>query len=133
MQKKTARLKNSLKNLAKITKLPKLSRRSASQAARLTEADLINAESRLGATLFGPIPAGHRREFFRYKHNIWIFHESWEENGKVVESTITYEVKENGVFKCPLGDEYKKIRGEELENFKKATRAYLKIVKSKLY
>lgn len=133
MQKKTTKLKNGLKKLAKVTKLPKLSRAKAPQTAKLTEADLINAESRLGATLFGSIPAGHRREFFRYRHNIWIYHESWFENGKKVESTLTYEVKENGVFKCPLGDEYKKIRGEELENFKKAVRAYLKLVKSQLY
>lgn len=106
-----------------------------SQPARLklTEEDLINAESALGATLFGPIPKGHRREFFRFKHNVWIFHESWLEGDKKRESTITYEVRENGVYKLPLGGQYVKLEGVELENFKKATREYLKVVKSKLY
>lgn len=100
---------------------------------KLTEEDLINAESALGATLFGPIPKGHRREFFRFKHNTWIFHESWLENGQKNESTITYEVRENGVYKLPLGGEYVKIKGKELENFCRATAEYLKLIKTKLY
>ncbi|MBR2588897.1 hypothetical protein IKE84_00965 [Candidatus Saccharibacteria bacterium] len=100
---------------------------------RLTEADLINAESSLGAMLFGPIPKGHRREFFRFKHNVWIFHESWFENGEKRETTITYEVRENGVYKIPLGGEYVKIRGAELENFCRATAEYLKLIKTRLY
>ena len=100
---------------------------------RLTEADLINAESALGATLFGPVPHGHRREFFRFQHNIWIYHESWTENGKHLESTITYEVRENGVYKLPLGGQYIKIKGKELENFRKAVKEYAKLIKTKLY
>lgn len=100
---------------------------------KLTESDLINAESALGATLFGPIPKGHRREFFRFKHNVWIYHESWIEDGKKFESTITYEVRENGVYKLPLGGEYIKLKGRELENFCKAAAEYLKLIKTKLY
>ena len=49
------------------------------------------------------------------------------------ESTITYEVRENGVYKLPLGGEYIKIKGRELENFCKATAEYLKLIKTKLY
>lgn len=100
---------------------------------KLTESDLINAESALGATLFGPIPKNHRREFFRFKHNVWIFHESWMEGSEKRESTITYEVRENGVYKLPLGGEYVKINGRELENFCKAATEYLKLIKTKLY
>lgn len=100
---------------------------------KLTEEDLINAESQLGATLFGPVPNGHRREFFRFQHNVWVYHESWTTNGKNMESTITYEVRENGVYKLPLGGQYIKIKGAELENFRKAVHEYLKIIKSRLY
>ncbi len=107
---------------------------SDAKRPKLTESDLINAESALGGTLFGPIPQGHRREFFRYKHNIWIFHESWTgQNGEKLEATITYEVRENGVYKLPLGGKYVRIEGAELENFVKATKEYLKIIKTKLY
>lgn len=122
---------------AKLAGFGKISKRKIFQNSgkrlKLTEADLINAESKLGATLFGPIPTGHRREFFRYRHNVWIYHESWTAGGKKMESTITYKVKENGVFKCPLGGEYTKISGAELENFKKATSEYLKLIKNRLY
>ena len=107
---------------------------SDAKRPKLTEADLINAESALGGTLFGKIPAGHRREFFRYKHNVWMFHESWTgPNEEKLEATITYEVRENGVYKLPLGGKYVKIEGAELENFVKATKEYLKIIKQKLY
>ena len=122
MPRKKSQLGAKLKTLFRAPAVPKL-----------TEADLINAESRLGATLFGPVPAGHRREFFRFEHNIWVFHESWRENGKNLEATITYEVRENGVYKLPLGGDYIKITGTELENFRKATKEYLKLVKAKLY
>ena len=105
----------------------------AGKHLKLTEDDLINAESKLGGTLFGPIPDGHRREFFRYRHNVWIYHESWMSRKKRMEATITYRVRENGVFKCPLGGECVKISGAELSNFRIATKEYLKLVKNKLY
>lgn len=120
--------------LPKLT-LPKVTLKIRPDTVRpkLTESDLINAESALGGTIFGKIPAGHRREFFRFRENVWIFHENWTENGKTLESTITYEVKENGVFKSPLGKEYVKIEGAELENFLAAAKAYLNIIKQKIY
>ena len=62
---------------------------------RAVEKNLINAESALGRTLFGYIPAGGSREFFCLKKNVWI----WYENGL----TIRYEVREYGVFK-KVGD-----------------------------
>lgn len=107
--------------------------KQAGKHLKLTEDDLINAESKLGGTLFGPIPEGHRREFFRYRHNIWVYHESWLYQRKRMEATITYKVRENGVYKCPLGGECVKISGAELANFRVATREYLKLVKNKLY
>lgn len=95
--------------------------------------EYINAESALGRTLFGPIPVGHQREFFREKKNVWIWHENWEEFGQKKVITIRYEVRRDGVYKKPLGCGYTKIEGEELENFRHALHAYLKIVKEKLY
>ncbi|MBQ6147749.1 hypothetical protein IJH66_02510 [Candidatus Saccharibacteria bacterium] len=100
---------------------------------RPTVEDLINAESELGRTLFGPIPAGHQREFFEHKKNVWIWHESWNEFGSRKETTIRYEVRENGVYKKPLGGVYTKLKGAELLNFRKAARAYLNLIKQNLY
>ena len=96
--------------------------------------EAINAESAIGRTIFGPIPAGHRREFFKYKDNIWIWHESWTEEGKPKEITVRYEVRKDGVYKkIGNGKGYQKIKGDELENFRKALHAYLRVVKEKLY
>ncbi|MBR2993916.1 hypothetical protein IKF43_00785 [Candidatus Saccharibacteria bacterium] len=101
---------------------------------KLSLNDLINAESALGRTLFGPIPDGHQREFFESKKNVWIWHESWADQfGKLQQMTIRYEVRPTGVYKKPVGGSYKKIEGQELDNFCKAARSYLDLVKTKLY
>ena len=97
--------------------------------------DLINAESALGRTLFGPIPTGHQREFFTAQRNVWIWHERWlNAAGLPEEMTIRYEVHPHGVYKRATGQgSYQKIEGEELENFRHATQAYLEIIKRQLY
>ena len=101
---------------------------------KLTLDDLINAESELGRTLFGPIPVGHRREFFTARKNVWIWHENWTDQfGHLQEMTVRYEVHPTGVFKKAPGGNYKKIEGAELANFRKATKSYLELVKTKLY
>lgn len=95
--------------------------------------DQINAESALGRTIFGPIPAGHQREFFEHKKNLWIWHESWTEFGKLNSVTIRYEVRPNGVFKIINNGYSTKLEGAELENFRRATKRYLDLIKSNLY
>lgn len=89
------------------------------------ERNLINAESALGRTLFGTIPAGSSREFFCLQKNVWI----WSENGLI----IRYEVRENGVYKKVGEGGYHKVTGEELEHFTAATKAYLELVKTRIY
>lgn len=101
---------------------------------KLTYEELINAESMLGRTIFGPIPEGHQREFFEYRKNVWIWHESYiDPNGVMQDMTIRYEVRPEGVFKRPGNGNYSKIEGEELENFRKAAHTYLDLIKTKLY
>lgn len=96
--------------------------------------DLINAESELGSTLFGPIPVGHNRQFFKHKGNVWIWHEDYTDSfGILQDMTIRYEVRPTGVFKKIAGESYVKIEGEELNNFRQAAKNYLELVKSKLY
>ncbi|MBQ6460959.1 hypothetical protein IKF88_01155 [Candidatus Saccharibacteria bacterium] len=103
-------------------------------SAKLTYNDLINAESELGRTLFGPIPVGHQREFFEHRKNIWIWHESWVDDTNVMHNlTIRYEVKPEGVFKKIAGQQYEKLEGAELDNFRLAAKSYLNLIKTKLY
>ncbi len=101
---------------------------------RLSYNDLINAESELGRTIFGPIPLGHQREFFESKKNVWIWHENWQNQiGVMEEMTIRYEVRPDGVFKKVNNGLYTKIEGAELDNFRNAAKTYLDLVKNKLY
>ncbi len=96
--------------------------------------DLINAESNLGRTLFGPIPEGHQREFFEVKRNVWIWHEGFpNEQGDWQELTVRYEVRPTGVYKRVNKGKYNKIEGKELMNFRKAAIRYFDLVKTKLY
>lgn len=99
-----------------------------------SRADLINAESRLGSAIFGPIPAGHRREFFHDQNNIWIWHEDWlDQQQNSHQMTVRYEVRSSGVYKKVSTGKYFKLEGDELENFRKATHAYLYMIKRYLY
>ncbi len=103
-------------------------------SVRMTREDLINAESKLGSTIFGPIPAGHRREFFHDKQNVWIWHEDWYDGQRNPhQMTVRYEVRTSGVYKKVSTGSYFKLEGEELENFRKATHAYLYVIKKHLY
>lgn len=104
------------------------------RTAFMTRDDLINAESRLGSTIFGPVPAGHRREFFHDQENIWIWFESWrDETDHPRQLTVRYEVRPSGVYKKISAGSYFKLTGDELENFRRATHAYLHIIKKYLY
>lgn len=99
-----------------------------------SRADLINAESQLGSTIFGPIPAGHRREFFHDRENVWIWHEDWQdENQHPCQFTVRYEVRNSGIYKKVATGKYLKLEGDELTNFRKATYSYLCLVKKYLY
>lgn len=101
---------------------------------KLSYDELINAESAIGKTIFGPIPMGHQREFFEYRKNVWIWHESFvDPYGAMQEMTVRYEVRPNGVYKRPGNGNYRKIEGEELNNFRNAAKIYLSLVKAKLY
>ena len=101
---------------------------------KLSYDDLINAESELGRTLFGPIPVGHRREFFAARKNVWNWHESWQDKfGALQDLTVRYEVRPTGVYKRANQGGYERIEGEELKNFRRAAHLYLDLVKSKLY
>ena len=109
------------------------SKNSSVKRPTIVRDDLINAESELGRTIFGPVPVGHQREFFQYTKNVWMWHENWTDLGRKYEITIRYEVRKDGVYKKIQGHGYQKIKGSELENFRQALHAYLKVVKEKLY
>jgi hypothetical protein len=100
----------------------------------LTERELLTLESEIGSRLFGPIPDGHRREFFCLDDHTWIWHEEWLDSKKKLErSTVRYEISDQGVLKVQEGARYSYLAGEELENFYVAVRMYYEQVARHVY
>lgn len=92
-------------------------------------AELMRRESEIGRKLFGPIPAGVRREFFCLDSHTWIWH---EENAGDVKVT-RYLVKENDILKSVNGGQYHKISDQEVKNIVEAAKIYKERVVSGLY
>ncbi len=101
---------------------------------QLTERQLIELESEIGKTLFGPIPEGHTRDFFCLDQNTWVWHETWtDDGGQKRMSTTRYEVHPNGILKAQDGKVYKYIEGEELKNLTIAVRLYYEQIMRSVY
>lgn len=98
-----------------------------------TERQLIEMESKIGAKLFGPVPAGHRREFFCLDDTSWIWYEEWRQDGKLQKTTVRYEIQAAGVLKVQQGARYSYLEGAELKNFINAVQTYHDTVLSVMY
>ncbi len=97
----------------------------AQSRSKITERELIERESVIGRQLFGPVPVGHKREFFCLDSKTWVWHEEWkDEDNKLRTSTTRYEVQPGGVLKVQPGRVYKYLEGEELENLALAVQMY---------
>lgn len=99
------------------------------------ERDLIRKESSIGRELFGPIPAGNRREFFCLDAHTWIWYEEWQDpaTGREMSMTTRYEVHENGILKVQDGMPYTFIEGQELQNLGAAIKLYYEKVMHDVY
>lgn len=101
---------------------------------RITDRDLIKAESKIGGKLFGAVPEGHRREFFCLDSKTWVWHEEWlDSNGRTKTITTRYEVRPNGVMKMQDGQPHTYVEGQELNNLAKACQLYYSHVSSQIY
>jgi hypothetical protein len=95
--------------------------------------DLIRHEAKIGGTVFGPVPAGHRREFFCLDRHTWVWHEEWiDQNGQHQIRTTRYDVRPNGLLKSQNGT-YQKVSNEETIRFKKAVRIYIDRLNREMY
>jgi len=102
---------------------------------RFTRRDLIRMESQIGGRLFGPVPKGHRREFFCLDRHTWVWYEEWfdEASRRKVSTTTRYEVHDNGVLKVQEGQPYKFVEGQELTNLVWAMHLYYEEVARTIY
>lgn len=110
-------------------KMPKLRPLKA-----MSERELIQLESEIGREMFGPIPAGHRREFFNLDKNTWIwFEESTNDDGTVHSNTTRYEVQGNRILKAQDGAQYSYLEGQELQNLALSVQIYYEKVMRGIY
>lgn len=111
-------------------KLPK-----GSGAKKLrSERELIQLESQIGRELFGPVPKGHRREFFCLDEKTCIWYEEYKDaNGQTVSSTTRYELQGDKVLKAQEGARYSYLEGSELDNLLLAISMYYERVMRKVY
>lgn len=99
------------------------------------ERSLIQAESKIGAQIFGDVSSYTQREFFCLDERTWIWYESQQdtETGRQVELTTRYEVHPNGILKAQEGTHYSYLDGEELQNLAIATQLYADRVSQEIY
>lgn len=87
--------------------------------------NLKRHEARLGGTLFGPVPKGHRREFFCLDEHTWVWYEEWKDAaGRKRSLTTRYDIRPNGVLKFQDGYPSSYITAEEGRNLYQAVRQY---------
>lgn len=108
---------------------------SQPRRSRFTRRDLIRMESRIGGQLFGPVPKGHRREFFCLDQHTWVWYEEWQDprTRKMVSTTTRYEVHDNGILKVQQGQPYTFVEGQELTNLVWAMHMYYEEVARSIY
>lgn len=101
---------------------------------KFTERELIQLESQIGATLFGPLPPRTQRSFFNLDERTWIWHEETEiDHGQKQRATIRYEIQDKGILKVQEGSRYSYLEGSELDNFMVATQQYYERIAREIY
>jgi hypothetical protein len=105
--------------------LPKIAVRSQEQRRATIYRDLIRQEAVRGGQIFGPIPAGHRREFFCLDERTWVWHEEWtDQAGKHHAVTTRYDIRPQGVLKSQGNASYQLVIGDELDNLQRAAHLF---------
>ncbi len=95
--------------------------------------DLMRRESAIGRQLFGPIPKGVSREFFRLDKNIWVWDEQWTDSGVRKSKNTKYMIKPTEILKSVNGSGYERLSLAEAKNFERAVHSYVKRVKREVY
>lgn len=105
--------------------LPNITGWNREQRAADAHRQLLRREAKMGGKLFGPVPAGHRREFFCLDRYTWVWHEEWTDDKGVQQALTTrYDIRPQGILKSQGSSSYRLVKGAELRNFYQAARLY---------
>jgi hypothetical protein len=108
--------------------LPKIMPRSEKDRKDDFKRSLMQNESAIGGQLFGPIPNGHKRQFFCLDENTWIWYEEWTENSQTKRITTRYDVRPTGIIKSQDGQSTQRLSDNETINLYKAVELYYRRV-----
>jgi hypothetical protein len=121
-------MKTMLKNLINSTR-----QKNNGEYHQEFQRNLMRKEAIIGGKVFGPVPEGHRREFFCLDEHTWVWHEEWVNNkGEWQSMTTRYEVRPTGLIKVQNGN-YRNVSKDEAKRFKVATDRYFERVNKQLY
>lgn len=105
--------------------LPKIVQTDQMAAKKAFRNKLMRREAKIGGKLFGPVPKGHRREFFRLDSHTWVWHEEWlDQDGHPRAVTTRYDVRPDGILKVQDNGQYKRMSRDETRNLYHATQMY---------
>jgi hypothetical protein len=108
-----------------MTLLPKIFPRNDDQRRADSYREILHREAKIGGQLFGPIPTGHRREFFCLDKHTWVWHEEWTDTQGIPQVVTTrYDVRPDGILKSQGNNSYQQLSGAETRNLLNATRLY---------
>jgi hypothetical protein len=100
-------------------------KQSSQQRLANERRELKHYVARLGGQVFGPIPAGVRREFFCLDRHTWVWHEEWvDQTGQHRAMTTRYDVRPTGILKSQGVNAYQRLSEAEERNFRQAVRVY---------
>ena len=107
----------------------------ATGSSALSERDLIDAESKLGGTLFGRVPKGNRREFFCLDEHTWVWNESTlhPETNETAILTTRYEIRGDKIIKTQDGQPSRHTSPEETQNLTVAISKYYELIQRHIY
>jgi hypothetical protein len=104
--------------------LPKIFPRDETERAEEAERAMLRFEAKIGGQLFGPLPKGHKREFFCLDEHTWVWHESWSVKGQQQMVTTRYDIRPTGVLKSQNGESYQRLSDVEALNLYHASELY---------
>lgn len=101
----------------------------------IRQQNLLRREAQVGAAVFGPVPAGHHREFFCLDRYTWVWSEEWfdEKTSMMQHMTVRYEFQQNAILKIVNNVPKGYVEGKELQNLHTAIKAYGKKVAQEVY
>lgn len=87
--------------------------------------NILRFEAKVGGTVFGPIPQGHRREFFCLDEHTWVWYEEWKDKDGITRTMTTrYDVRPNGIVKIQDNHPSRYVSAEEGRNLHRAVNEY---------